>query len=143
MAAKVRVTSRTDSRGTVNGEYRGLYELQSLKAAADAGIPGHMLHPAGWDGNEDDLTGYFAEQVYRLADAGFTAPDAISRLAEAIEAMQQVCRNFRVDPKAAVPYDMARFKRQLFESREHRAETIVHGDELPLGDPEAFAWGQW
>jgi hypothetical protein len=122
MASNVRVTHRTDTRGTVNAEYRGLYELAALDAASKAGVPDHMLHPSGWNGDENDLTGYFAEQIYRLGEIGFTAPDTIAQLAKAIEAMQQVCRTFSVDPREAIPYDSARFKREL-NDRYHNRET--------------------
>lgn len=143
MPAKVRVTHRTDSRGTVNADFRGLYETRALDAAHKAGIPGSLLHPAGWNGDEDDLTGFFAEHIYRLGEVPFTAPDAIEQLGAIIAPMTQVCRNLDVDPGAAIPYDLARFKRQLHEGRERHA-AIVRGDYEPpsLSDADV-CWGQW
>ncbi len=143
MAGKVRLTHRTDNRGTVNADFRGLYEVTALAAARQAGIPGDLLHPAGWNGDEDDLRGLFAEQVYRLGEINWTAPDAIEQIAGAIDAMQTICRGLGVDPKAAIPYGLAKFKRVLHEARERHA-ALVRGDaDLPLATEADVCWGVW
>jgi hypothetical protein len=116
MAVKPRVTHRTDTRGTVNAAFSGFGYVAELASALEAGIPARMLHPSGWDGDEDDLTGFYAEQVYRLGEISFSAPDAIAQLAAVIDVMQAVCRSLSVDPRLAIPYDSAGFIRRLHES---------------------------
>ena len=135
MARQIRVTHRTDTRGTVNSDFRGLFEVGALKAAYDAGIPSEMLDPAGWNGDENDLRGYFAEHIYLLGEIHWTAPDAIEQITTLINAMQGLCRSLEVDPKAAIPYEMARFYRSLIEGRERR-NAVARGDELPLASLE-------
>jgi uncharacterized protein YabN with tetrapyrrole methylase and pyrophosphatase domain len=67
----------------------------------------------------------------------------IEQLSDIIALMTQICRNLDVDPKAAIPYEMARFKRQLHEGREKHA-AIVRGDvELPSLSDADVCWGQW
>jgi hypothetical protein len=141
MASSPRVTHRTDTRGTVNAQYRGLYELRALKAAHESGIPDYMLHPSGWNGDENDLTGFYAEQIYALADVNFSAPDAIESLAKAINLMQDICRNLSVDPRKAVPYDMARFKRELHEVPE-RAAARDRGEFPDLSEDDMALYAE-
>jgi hypothetical protein len=144
MATKVRVTARTDTRGTVNAEFRGLYEVEALAKAAKAGIPARYLHSAGWDDDPEDVTGIFAEYVYRLGEVPFTAPDCVDQLGEIVDSMQTLCRSLGVDPKAAIPYGMARFKRQLHEGRElHAARLRGEVGELPRAEASEVCWGVW
>jgi hypothetical protein len=144
---KVRVTSRTDTRGTVNADLRGLYEVQALAQASRAGVPSHLLDPGGWNGDEDDLRGLFAEQVYRVGEVNWTAPDAIAQLAEPIGFLERICHGLGVDPRAALAevYDLARFKRQLAEGRErHNARRRGEVPELPRDlAPSDYVEGQW
>ncbi len=145
MAARVRVTHRTDTRGTVNVDYRGLYEITAIEDAFKAGISANLLHPAGWSGDEGDLTGLFAEQIYRVGEANWTALDAIEQLSAPINLMQQTCRGLGVDPKAAIPYGMARFKRQLHEARKlNAARQSGELCDSPLPpDTLGSDWPQW
>jgi hypothetical protein len=136
MAKSVRTTHRTDTRGTVREDLSGLYEQQSLKRAAKAGIPAKLLDPGGWDGNENDLTGYWAELAYRLGEVRFTSPTAVQEIAAVIAKMHELCRGLGVDPLACVPYDMARFKRQLHEHGEHLAALKAGTADLPLAELE-------
>jgi hypothetical protein len=142
--AKPRVTHRTDTRGTVNADFKGAYELHALAAAHKAGIPGDLLHPAGWNGDENDVRGYFAELIYRIGEIPFTAPDAIEQLSEAIKQMRLVCQNLGVDHEAAIPYEMAKFKRQLHEGRQRHA-ALARGDcEFPPASEAEAPWTpQW
>lgn len=130
MARSIRTTHRTDTRGTVREDLNGLYERQSLKAAAKAGIPAKLLDAGGWDGNEDDLTGYWAELVYRLGEIRFTSPTAVQDIAAVIAKMHELCRGLGVNPLDCVPYEMARFLRQLNERREDLA-ALKAGDAEP------------
>ena len=132
MAGKVRVTHRTDTRGTLNADNRGLYAELALKAASAAGVPGDLLDPAGWNGDPNDLQGYFAEQIYLLSEVGWTRPDTIERISEIIAVMVGVCRHYDVDPKAAIPYGQARLFRELHESRE-RVNARHSGEPVPSG----------
>jgi hypothetical protein len=142
MAAKVRVTARTDTRGTVNADFRGAYQLNALEAARKAGIPGELLHPAGFSGDENDLTGYFAELIYRIGEVGFTDPAAIERLAAIIGQAQDICRNLGVDPRLAIPYGHARFIRQLHESY-FRGETRLHDEDSRIAEIHNAVMAEW
>lgn len=126
----------------MNADYRGAYELQALANARRAGVPADLCHPAGWNGDESELTGYFAEQIYLLGDAPFTAPDTVERLGEILGRMLDICRYYGVNPREAIPYAMPKLKRQLFEAREHLA-AIARGEELPLCDPAEVCWQSW
>jgi hypothetical protein len=144
MASKVRVTARTDTRGTVNAEYRGLYEVEALAKARKAGIPSDLLDAAGWTGDPNDLRGLWAELVYRLGEVNWTAPDAVDQLAEIVDSMQTLCRSLGVDPRAAIPYGMAKLKRQLHEGRERHAARLRGAvGELPRAEASEVSWGVW
>jgi hypothetical protein len=137
-----RRTPRTDANGNVLEDFRGKYETEALAAAHGAGIPGFLLDPAGWNGDPNDLTGFFADQIYRVGEINWTRPDAIERLGDAIETMQAICRNLGVDPKAAIPYEMARFKRQLHEARERQtARQRGEAPAMPPGDDDLDLFG--
>ena len=57
-----------------------------------------------------------------------------------IRVMHSVCRNLGVDPKAAVPYGIARFKRQLHEGR----EGIRVADPTPVAEAwDAVVVEEW
>jgi hypothetical protein len=102
-----------------------------------------MCHPAGWNGNEDDLTGFYAEQIYLLTEASqhFTEPDCIDRMAEVIKIMVTACRRFSVDPKAAVPYDVARFGRWLHERFNGTGNTGLDDSMTEAYDAVMADWG--
>lgn len=117
MPASHRVTHRTDNRGNLLDEFRGAIYVQALKKARTAGIPGLMLDPEGWSGDENDLRGFFAELVYRMGEVPFTNPHAVDRLRGIIGEMTSVCEHFGVEPLAAIPFEMAKFTRQLHEHR--------------------------
>lgn len=142
MAAKVRVTHRTDTRGTVLEAYRGLYATQALDAARRAGIPERYLHRAGWDGNEDDLTGFFSEAIYELGDYLTGLEPDLAKVGRVLALMEQICQSEDVDRRSAIPYEAARFLRKFSEARARRA-AILRGDPLPLASEADVCWGQW
>jgi len=101
MATQVRVTHRTDTRGTVNADYRGLYEVDALDRARRAGIPERLLDPAGWDGSENDLRGFFAEAIYQLGDYLEGLEPDLAKVARVVEMMERICVAEDVDRRSA------------------------------------------
>ena len=141
--SKVRVTSRTDTRGTVNQEFRGLFEVSALENARKAGIPARLLHPSGWDGDEEDVTGLFAEMIYRLGELPINGPTDMSDAELIIKQMVSLCENFGVDHRQAIPFDYPRFIRDLRVNRV-KLKAIDNGTGVPDPVSEAeVCWGQW
>jgi hypothetical protein len=129
MATVRRVTHRTDNRGNLLEQYRSAFELQALDAARLAGIPRRLLDPAGWSGDEADLTGFWAEQVYDLSDCLERVERDMDVVERPISWMVRLSEQFGVDYREAmaIPFDGARLLRSIKDSRD-RASARTKGD---------------
>lgn len=133
-AAKRR-THRTDANGNLLEQYRGAFELQALDAAQRAGIPRRLLDRAGWDGDESDLTGFFAECVYTLGDCLERAEGDMDKVALPIQMMERLCDQHNVDRREGIPYSGARLLRQIKDAKD-RAAARARGDAGPMATEE-------
>jgi hypothetical protein len=134
-------THRTDANRNVLEQHQGLFELKWLSEAHRLGVPARFLEPGGWAGNEEDLTGFWAEAVYMLGEALAALDSDPVRCNRAIEMCKLICGNFGVSTDA-IPFDARRFLRDFNAARDRR-EAIKRGDPLPLASEAEVCWGQW
>ena len=119
---KNRVTRWTDDRGNVLEEHKGPLAVNALMKARNAGIPARLLHRAGWNGDEDDIAGYFTDMIYRLLSLPLIGPVDMSDANEIVSQMVSVCGSCNVDYREAIDFEYPRFLRDW---REHRARLMA------------------
>lgn len=116
MAMEKRRTLRTDSNGNLLDAYKTDGLAAKLARAREAGIPGFLLDPRGWDGDPDgDGTGLFADLIYRLSELPLKGPlHPMSDAAEIIDWATQLCEANDVDVHEAITFpDLVRYVREL------------------------------